>query len=243
MGCILILGATSDIACAVARRFAGEGWRLILAARSTASLERLSKDIQARTGREVVSIAFDVLDMDSHKAFWENLPERPDAVFCAVGYLGDQKLAENDFSEVQRIVLTNYLGILSTLNLAAMEFETNREGLIIGVSSVAGERGRQSNYFYGSAKAGFTAYLSGLRNRLSPAHVQVLTVQPGFVITAMTQNMKLPPLLTAQPDEVAEDVLRGVKKGKDVIYTKWFWRYIMCLIRLIPEKLFKRLKL
>jgi short-subunit dehydrogenase len=240
---MLILGATSDMARAVARRFAGEGWSLILAARNTALLERLSKDIQVRTGREVVSVSFDVLDTDSHKAFWENLSERPDAVFCAVGYLGDQKLAEKDFSQVQRIVLTNYVGILSILNLAAREFETNRKGLIIVVSSVAGERGRQSNYFYGSAKAGLTAYLSGLRNRLSPAHVQVLTVQPGFVMTAMTQNMKLPPLLTAQPDEVAEDILRAVKKGKDVIYTKWFWRYIMGLIRLIPEKLFKRLKL
>ncbi len=243
MGCMLILGATSDIACAVARRFAGEGWRIILAARSPSSLERLSRDIQVRYGIEAVSVSFDVLDMDSHKAFWENLPERPDAVFCAVGYLGDQKLAEKDFGEVQRIVLTNYLGILSILNLAAMELEKNFKGLIIGVSSVAGERGRQSNYFYGSAKAGFTAYLSGLRNRLSPAHVQVLTVQPGFVMTAMTQNLKLPALLTAQPDEAAEDILRAVRKGKDVIYTKWFWRYIMVLIRLLPEKLFKRLKL
>ncbi len=243
MGCMLILGATSDISRAVARRFAGEGWRLILAVRSPASLERLSTDIHVRYGKDVVPVPFDVLDTDSHNAFWENLPERPDAVFCAVGYLGDQKLAEKDYSEVQRIVLTNYLGILSILNLAAREFEMNRRGLIIGVSSVAGERGRQSNYFYGSAKAGFTSYLSGLRNRLWPAHVQVLTVQPGFVMTAMTQNMKLPPLLTAQPDEVAEDILRAVKKGKDVIYTKWFWRYIMCLIRLLPEKLFKRLKL
>jgi decaprenylphospho-beta-D-erythro-pentofuranosid-2-ulose 2-reductase len=117
------------------------------------------------------------------------------------------------------------------------------KGRIIGVSSVAGERGRQSNYFYGSAKAGFTAYLSGLRNRLFPACVQVLTVHPGFVTTAMTQNMKLPAILTAHPDEVAEDILRAVNKGRDVIYTKWFWRYIMCLIRLIPENLFKRLAL
>lgn len=243
MACMLILGANSDISRAVARRFACEGWRLILAARSPALLERLTRDIQVRYERDALSVPFDVLDMASHKAFWEALPERPDAVFCAVGYLGDQKLAEKDFSEVQRIVLTNYLGILSILNLSTREFETNRKGLIIGVSSVAGERGRQSNYIYGSAKAGFTAYLSGLRNRLSPAHVQVLTVQPGFVMTAMTQNMNLPPFLTAQPDEVAEDIFRAVKKEKDVIYTKWFWRYIMALIRLLPEKLFKRLRL
>jgi decaprenylphospho-beta-D-erythro-pentofuranosid-2-ulose 2-reductase len=243
MGCMLVLGATSDIARAVARRFAAEGWGLILAARNPHLLERLSRDIQVRYGNKVVSVLFDVLDMDSHKRFWENLPERPDAVFCAVGYLGDQKLAEKDAAEVQRIVLTNYLGILSLLNLAATEFETNRKGCIIGVSSVAGERGRQSNYFYGSAKAGFTAYLSGLRNRLFPAQVQVLTVHPGFVLTAMTQNMKLPAILTAHPDEVAEDILLAVNKGRDVIYTKWFWRYIMCLIRLIPEKLFKRLTL
>ncbi len=243
MGCMLILGATSDIARAVARRFAAEGWRLILAARSTASLERLSNDIQVRYGKHAALVSFDVLDTDSHQAFWETLPERPDAVFCAVGYLGDHKLAEKDFSEVQRIVLTNYVGVISILNLAAGDFEINRKGLIIGVGSVAGERGRQSNYFYGSAKAGFTAYLSGLRNRLSSAHVQVLTVQPGFVLTAMTRGMNLPPLLTAQPDEAAEDILRAVRKGKDVIYTKWFWRYIMVLIRLLPEFLFKRMKL
>jgi decaprenylphospho-beta-D-erythro-pentofuranosid-2-ulose 2-reductase len=128
MGCMLILGATSDIARAVARRFAAEGWGLILAARSPLLLERIYRDIQVRYGNKVVSVLFDVLDMDSHKSFWENLPERPDAVFCAVGYLGDQKLAEKNVAEVQRIVLTNYLGILSQLNLAAAEFEANREG-------------------------------------------------------------------------------------------------------------------
>lgn len=196
-----------------------------------------------RSGKEVFSVRFDVMDIDSHKSFWENLPERPDAVFCAVGYLGDQKCAEADFSEIHRIVLTNYLGVISLLNLAAREFESYRKGLIIGISSVAGERGRQSNYFYGSAKAGFTAYLSGLRNRLYPASVHVLTVKPGFVMTSMTQQMELPRLLTAQPDEVAKDILQAVKKGKDVIYTKWFWRYIMWIICMIPERFFKKLKL
>ncbi len=243
MGCMLVLGATSDIASAVARRFAEKGWKLILAARNTDSLERVSRDIHVRSGKEVMTACFDVMDIDSHKTFWEKLPERPDAVFCAVGYLGDQKRAETDFSEVHSIVMTNYLGILSILNIAAGEFETIKKGLIIGISSVAGERGRQSNYYYGSAKAGFTAYLSGLRNRLFPASVRVIMVQPGFVMTSMTQHMKLPQLLTAQPDEAAEDILNAVKKGSDVIYTKWFWRYIMWLICLIPEKLFKRLRL
>lgn len=243
MGCMLVLGATSDIAAASARRFAEDGWKPILAARDTASLERIAADLHVRSGKDVATVCFDAADIDSHKAFWENLPERPDAVFCAVGYLGDQKRAETDFTEVHRIVTANYLGLLSILNLAAAEFEANRKGLIIGVASVAGERGRQSNYVYGSAKAGFTAYLSGLRNRLFPASVQVVTVQPGFVMTSMTRHMNLPRLLTAQPDEAAADILKAVKKGKDVVYTKWFWRYIMRIICLIPEKWFKRLKL
>jgi short-subunit dehydrogenase len=108
---------------------------------------------------------------------------------------------------------------------------------------VAGERGRQSNYFYGSAKAGFTAYLSGLRNRLFTEKVHVLTVKPGFVYTKMTENLPLPKLLTAVPEDVAKVVYSGVMKKKNVVYVKWFWRWIMLIIKSIPEFMFKKMKL
>jgi short-subunit dehydrogenase len=115
--------------------------------------------------------------------------------------------------------------------------------VIVGIASVAGERGRQSNYLYGSAKAGFRAYLSGLRNRMHRESVHVVTVQPGFVYTKMTENLNLPKMLTATPDEVAETVYSAVYKRKNVVYVKWFWRWIMVVIKSIPESVFKKLKL
>ncbi|MFK7924061.1 MAG: SDR family NAD(P)-dependent oxidoreductase, partial [Bacteroidia bacterium] len=114
-------------------------------------------------------------------------------------------------------------------------------GKIIGISSVAGDRGRASNYLYGSAKAGLTAYLSGLRNRLASKGVHVMTVKPGFVRTAMTENMDLPPVITGEPSKVAKDIIRSVRRGRNVIYTLWMWRYIMLIIRTIPERIFKKL--
>jgi short-subunit dehydrogenase len=129
------------------------------------------------------------------------------------------------------------------LEVIAADFEERGHGMIIGISSVAGERGRQSNYIYGSAKAGFNAYLSGLRNRLSKRGVHVMTVLPGFINTKMTASLDLPGLLTAQPEEVAEDIYKAFQKKKNFLYTKWFWRWIMLIIKYIPEPVFKRMGL
>jgi len=137
----------------------------------------------------------------------------------------------------------NYTGAVSILNIVANYYVSQQKGIIAGISSVAGERGRQSNYFYGSAKAGFTAYLSGLRNRLFHQQVHVLTVQPGFVYTRMTEGLPLPRLLTATPEKVADSIYLAIRKKKNVIYVKWFWRWIMLIIKCIPEFLFKKLKL
>ena len=128
-------------------------------------------------------------------------------------------------------------------NIIANDFEKRRSGFIVGISSVAGDRGRKSNYIYGSAKAGFSAYLSGLRNRLHSVHVQVLTVKPGFVRTKMTEGMDLPERLTAQPEEVAKDIFKAQQRGRDVLYAKGMWRWIMLVIKTIPEWLFKRMDL
>ena len=128
---------------------------------------------------------------------------------------------------------------MSLFNIIANDFEKRKSGFIVGISSVAGDRGRKSNYLYGSAKAAFTAYLSGLRNRLYDAQVHVMTVKPGFVATKMTEDMDLPEKLTAQPDEVADDIYNAQQKNKNVFYTKWIWRWVMLIIRSIPEWKFK----
>ncbi|MCI5178285.1 MAG: SDR family NAD(P)-dependent oxidoreductase [Candidatus Electrothrix sp. AW3_4] len=156
---------------------------------------------------------------------------------------GTSGKAQSSFSEAQQIIDTNYTGIVSLLNIIADDFEQRKTGFIVGISSVAGDRGRASNYVYGSAKAAFTAYLAGLRNRLHETGVQVLTVKPGFVATKMTAGMDLPARLTAQPEEVAEDIYTAQQKGKNVLYTKWMWKWVMMVIKSIPEWKFKRLNL
>ena len=243
MSFVLIVGASSDIAKACAREYAKNGYDLYLASRDSKNLEDFKKDIEVRTARVVKLMDLDILDFDSHQEFWDSLEKKPLGVISAVGYLGNQKRAQSDFSEAKRIIDTNYTGLVSLFNIIADDFEARRSGFIVGISSVAGDRGRKSNYIYGSAKAGFSAYLSGLRNRLYSSQVQVVTVKPGFVDTKMTKGMDLPKKLTAKPNEVAKDIFKAQQKGKDIIYTKWIWRYIMMIIKAIPEWQFKKMSI
>jgi len=164
-------------------------------------------------------------------------------VVAAFGYLGDQDKAQSDFQEAQKIIQTNFTGAVSILEIVATDFEHRGRGFIIGMGSVAGERGRQSNYVYGAAKGALGTYLSGLRNRLCKRGVQVITVLPGFIDTKMTRGMGLPALLTATPQQVAADIFAAYRKSKNTIYTRWFWRWIMTVIKSIPEPIFKRLSL
>lgn len=239
MSYVLIIGAKSDIAKATARKYAENGFNLYLAARDVDELQELASDIYTRTQKDVQCFSLDILDYSSHQAFYDSLPEKPQGVISAVGYLGEQGKAQSELEEANLILNTNYTGVVSIFNIIANDFEQRRSGFIIGISSVAGERGRKSNYIYGSAKAALTCYLSGLRNRLHESNVQVLTVKPGFVATKMTEGMDLPEKLTAQPEAVAEDIYQAQKKGKSVLYTKWIWRWIMLIIRTIPEWKFK----
>jgi short-subunit dehydrogenase len=158
-----------------------------------------------------------------------------------MGYLGDQAKGQCDGEEARRILETNFTGCVSALNILANHFEPRRAGFICAISSVAGDRGRQSNYLYGAAKAGLSAYLQGLRNRLFHAHVKVLTVKPGFVDTHMTYG-RSGLFLVASPESVAKGIFRAIVKGKDVVYLPWFWRPIMLVVRSIPEGIFKRLR-
>lgn len=239
----LVLGARSGIAWAVTRLFAREGFAIYLAGRDMAELEKDAADLGLRFEIPVRAVAFDALDYDGHRGLYEGLEPRPDGVLCAVGYLGDQQKARRDAGEARRVLETNFNGCVSILDIVADDFETRGYGFIIGLSSVAGDRGRAGNLLYGSAKAGFSAYLSGLRNRLSPTGARVLTVKPGFVKTAMTEGLELPGFLSATPEQAALDIFRAWRKNKDVVYTRWFWKWIMKIIVSIPERIFKRLRL
>ncbi len=243
MSYVLIIGATSDMAKATAREYAKNGYDIYLAGRNSSKLKNVVTDIQVRADQTVKAVELDIVNFDQHQTFYDALEEKPLGVISFIGYLGDQKQAEENFEDAHKIINTNYAGLVSLFEIIAADFEKRKSGFIVGVSSVAGDRGRKSNYLYGSAKAGFTAYLSGLRNRLFSSNVHVMTVKPGFVYTKMTESMELPEKLTAQPEDVAKDIYSAQQKGKNTIYTAWFWRYIMLIIRLIPEFQFKKMSL
>jgi hypothetical protein len=241
---MLLVGATSDIGHATALHYAQGGWRILLAARDTEGARRNAGDIATRTGVEVSVHALDVLESERFAAFIDGLPMLPQTVVCVVGELGEQARAETDIGHAAHVLRTNFEGPALLLNALAERFAARGSGTLVGVSSVAGDRGRASNYFYGAAKAGFTAFLSGLRNRMMAAGVRVLTVKPGFVRTRMTAGMKLPPLLTAEPDEVGRTIFAAAESGRgDVIYVRRIWRPVMMAISSIPEPLFKRMRL
>lgn len=240
----LIIGARSDIARATARRLAADGYAvMMLAARDPGALAGDVEDLHIRHHSRASAHGFDALEPQDFKAFLDDLPMLPDVVVCAVGALGDQQVSQSDPDAAARIMRTNYEGPALILGMLAERMAARGSGAIVGISSVAGERGRASNYVYGSAKAGLTAFLSGLRNRLNGSGVQVITVLPGFVATRMTAGMPLNPRLTAQPDEVAEAIARAIERRRDVVWVRPVWRVIMAIIRALPEAVFKRTKL
>jgi short-subunit dehydrogenase len=240
---VLIVGAASDIGRAIAIAYAGAGRNLILAARNAARLERDAADLRLRHDVAVDVVSFDVLDKAGHATLLDGLAELPGTVISVVGLLGDQAHSAADPEQAELIMRTNYLAPALFLGLVANRMQQRGSGTIIGISSVAGDRGRATNYIYGAAKAGFTAFLSGLRNRLAKAGVHVVTVKPGFVATRMTEGMKLPPRLTAQPEEVGRAVLDAERRGRDIIYVRPIWLVVMTVICLIPERVFKKMKL
>lgn len=242
-GNVLILGATSDLAVSLAARYAAAGYSVTLAARDVNRIEIIAKDLQIRHNVPVTTIPFDALNFSAHVEFYQALNRKPDVAICVFGYLGNQMLAQEDWRECATILDSNFTGAISILNVIASDFEARQAGTIIGISSVAGDRGRQSNYYYGSAKAGFSAYLSGLRNRLYKSNVHVLTVKPGFMKTRMIEGMKTPAPLTGDPGKIAGLIYNASTKRRNIIYVLPVWRLIMWIICLIPEGIFKKLKL
>jgi short-subunit dehydrogenase len=235
---VLILGATADTGIALAQKFIQSNYTVLLAARNAQALkDRLPES------EDVKHVAFDARLFDTHEQWFNSLPFIPEITVCLFGYLGDQTKAFGNWSESREIIEANFTGAVSILNVVAAVYAQRKSGVIVGVSSVAGERGRQSNFIYGSSKAGFTAYLSGLRNHLFHHGVHVLTVKPGFMFTRMTAGMKLPAALTATPAKFADVVYSAIRARKNTVYVLWIWFWIMTVIRSIPEGVFKRLKL
>lgn len=241
METVLVLGATSDIGIAIAKKFAAGGYNIQLAARKPEQLDAIRSDIEVRSGVNCSTHAFDALKYQAHAAFFDAL--KPDITITIFGTMYEEEDAFNDWALAEAMINTNYTGAVSILNIAAKHYIAQQKGAIIGVSSVAGDRGRASKLIYGSSKAAFTAYLAGLRNKCFKDRVHVMTVKPGFVYTRMTENLPLPKPLTSTPDEVAAIVYNGFVKKKNTIYVKWFWRYIMLIIKNIPEFQFKKMKL
>lgn len=242
MKSLLIIGATSDIARACARQFAGAGCDLILAARRPDDLKREASDLSIRFAAGVEIMQVDVLEPEAFIRQWDLLEPKPDAVLCAAGSMEGNEEAKENPERLKQIIDTNFTGCAMLLNRIASDFRKRGFGHILAVGSVAGDRGRAGNYPYGSAKAGLDAYLSGLRQDCRESGVSVMTIKPGFVRTGMTDNMDLPKLLTVEPERVARDIARAWKRKSPVIYTPWFWRWIMFVVRHIPEQVFQRRK-
>ena len=236
---MLVLGAGSDIGRALCKVAAAAGCALLLATRNSLQLQDLKELLRQKYGVQVTVFDFDVLAIDTHGAFLDSLPILPDMAICLVGLLGDQTLAEHCFGDADLILRSNLLGPVSILSVVANRMERRGHGAVIGVTSVAGDRGRADNYFYGAAKAGLTTFLSGLRQRLGRTPIRVVTVKPGLVRTKMTAGRR--GILMATPDRIAPALFAACSKARGVVYLPWYWRFIMILVRIVPEPLFRRL--
>ena len=243
MPTVLILGATSDMAQAIARTFAKNNYAVQLAARNSHRLSDFKTDMQLRHNVTCTLHEFDALQFNTHRTFFEQLTPKPDVTVCVFGVMDEEELAFSNWDIAERMINSNFTGAVSILNIVAAHYRTVKSGCIAGISSVAGERGRQSKLIYGSSKAAFTAYLDGLRNLLFKDNVHVVTVKPGFVYTKMTESLTLPGILTAKPEEVGHAVYNAVQKKTNTVYVRWMWRWIMLIIKCIPEFQFKKMKL
>lgn len=243
---LVILGATSKIAQEVARLAAREGRELMLVARNEERLEAVAGDALSRGASRVECIAADLSDVAQHEALWARIekamPEMG-AVLLAYGSLGDQGKADDSVAYTLRELNTNFTSAASLLAHAAASMERRKRGVLAAITSVAGDRARRSNYVYGTAKGALTLFVQGLRAKLFPSGVRVLTIKPGPVDTPMIAHMKKG-LLTASPKSVAATIYREMEDGKaDVIYVPAYWRVIMAAIKAIPEGAGKKMKL
>jgi decaprenylphospho-beta-D-erythro-pentofuranosid-2-ulose 2-reductase len=246
MSRVLVFGATSAIATACARIWAAQGAQLFLVGRSTEKLQSLADDLAVRGARAVHQLELDANDNAAHQSVVEAAVRQLggiDIALIAHGSLPDQAACQADSATMLREIATNGTSVLSLLTVLANHFERQRSGAIGVITSVAGDRGRPSNYVYGSAKAAVQVFCEGLRARLFHAGVSLTDIRPGFVATPMTQGLKLPGPLVSEPAVVAKRIVSGIARKADVLYTPGYWALIMLVIRSIPRPVFKRLKL
>jgi len=242
---ILVLGATSGIAEATCRIWASQGASLFLVARNAEKLAAVAADLKTRGASYIDTAVADLDDTDKHPellAHAINSLTGMDIAYLAHGILGDQTEAERDFNTAAQIIHTNYMAPVSLLTWLANFCVQRHSGTLAVISSVAGDRGRKSNYLYGSSKAGLSAFLGGLRNRVDREGVTVLTIKPGPTKTAMTANMPKSEKF-ADPESVAESIVSAIDKRKHILYVPFQWQPIMFIIRNIPERIFKKLNL
>jgi len=243
---IVIIGATSAIAQACAQVWARQGHHLMLVGRSEGKLNAVKADAQTRGAASVTTLVQDLADVNAGQSILEACQAQwaqIDYVLVAHGTLPDQAKCQDDVNYAIQEFNTNGLSVIALLTTLAKQLETQRHGTLGVISSVAGDRGRGSNYLYGAAKSAVSEYCSGLRARLSKLNVHVLTIKPGFVATPMTAGLPLPEKLTATPEAVAADIIKGFEKKRNVLYTPFFWWPIMMIIKMIPEFIFKKLSI
>lgn len=241
---ILIIGAGSAIAAATARLFAEEHCRLYLTARNEEHLALQKEDLLLRGAADVNYSLLDVNNFDQHDAIIERAVESLgsiDTVLICHGSLPDQSKCEEDFQSALHEINTNALSVISLVTRIANRLAAQRSGCIAVVTSVAGDRGRQSNYVYGSAKGMVSLFLQGLRGRLLRSNVQVVDIRPGFVDTPMTAAFAKGPLWSS-PERIAQSIVHGIRRNRHTVYAPGYWRAIMFVVRAIPEIIFKRLK-
>jgi len=240
----IILGASSAMARALMRSLAVDGASIALCGRDTEDLARDASDLTLRGAAEARVFAYDTRDPSGDAAIldWASTSDGPVSVAVFAGSMPPQEEVEADPSLMAGVVTDNFEGPARFLLTLAPIMAEHGAGNVVGVSSVAGDRGRLKNYIYGSAKSGFSTFLSGHRNRMGRSGVHVMTVKPGFVDTAMTWGLE-GMFLVASPEAVAKDIRKGLKKKRNVIYTPIFWTLIMTIIRMVPERIFKKLEI
>jgi decaprenylphospho-beta-D-erythro-pentofuranosid-2-ulose 2-reductase len=242
---VLILGATSAIAHETAKHFAAEGAELFLVGQSADKLNVVCDDLRVRGATRIETFAVNLNQLERHEEVIDTAIRALgglDAALIAHGTLGDQQRAQADVPYMLAEFTTNAISYIALMTRLANIFEAQKRGCLAVISSVAGDRGRGSNYIYGAAKGTVSLFAQGLRNRLSKSGVAVVTIKPGFVDTPMTAHLKKNPLY-AKPAPVGRRIYTAMLKGESVVYVPWFWRWIMLIIRNIPEAIFKKLSL
>lgn len=240
---ILILGGNSDIAMSLIRDLIKLESNIFFTCKNERTVLAIEKKIKNNYQVNSKGYPLDILKLSEHKSFWNKLEIEPDILISCIGYLNKTSISSYNQSDTLKTINVNFLGLVNLFNIIAYHFKKRGFGVIVGISSVAGERGRKSNFIYGSAKSGFTTYLSGLRNSLYHDNINVITVLPGPVKTKMTKNIKISKYLSTNTNTVSSYIIEAIKSKKNIVFVKWYWRLIIIVIKIIPESIFKKLNL